>query len=182
MFFGYFNFVPLNKNHFYCECTWLYISTTCGWSLGFLSLTRRKHLPASLTPQRFICTPFGVVTVDAAASEASRCAPGISQTLALFVVALRRPAEKKDAFPVQCAVAAFICCERQCCDQSWAEQWPEEASFILITWTKIQDMWEILKALVFLSQYIIRPFNSFSNCLYKWLNCVYAYVRLFTGQ
>lgn len=33
-----------------------------------------------------------------------------------------------------------------------------------------------------LPQYIIRPFNSFSNCLYKWLNCVYAYVQLFTGQ
>lgn len=113
--------------------TTLYISRTCEWSLGVLSLTQQKHLPASLTHQRFICTPFGVVMVDAAASEASRCAPGISQTLVRFVVALWRPAEKKDAFPMQCVVAAFICCKRQCWDQSWAEQWPEEASFILMT-------------------------------------------------
>lgn len=68
------------------------------------------------------------------AAEVSRCAPGISQTLPLCC---GTPAACRDERRLSNAVCCCCCC-LVCLDQSWVEQWPEEASFCLITGVNIE--------------------------------------------
>lgn len=86
----------------------VHVSTSGEGSLGVLSLTLQKHPPASLHPPEIHLYTFWCF--DGGHAQLQRCpaARQASVKLSRFVVALQRPAEMKDAAPMQCAVAAVV--------------------------------------------------------------------------
>lgn len=140
--------------------TWL---STSLWALIRRSVSDTMKTPPSVPPP----TRDSSVHLSVFWWRASRCVPGISQTLVRFVVALRRPAEKKDAFPLQCVLLLlYVVRERV---EIKVELNSDPRRILSVQWTRRSPAVSVCARPT-----DNKPFYFFSNYLYKGLNCVYA--------